>query len=57
MPISTTGFQTVPYSKVLLYLWHQSNETLRNMQGWSSDDREMEVTDVEHVKECTLSTV
>jgi hypothetical protein len=38
-----------------LYLRYQSNETLRKMQGWSSDDREMEVIDVEHVKEYILS--
>jgi hypothetical protein len=25
------------------------------MQGWSSDDREMEVIGVEHVKECIFS--
>jgi len=38
-----------------LYFRYQSNETLRKMQGWSSDGREIEVIGVAHDKEYTLS--
>jgi len=53
MPISATRLETFLVLSCYLYLRYQSNETLRKMQGWSSDDREMELIDVKHFKKYT----